>query len=290
MRLKNLFLLVIFGLSIIILGINGCPSTAPTTNTAGLTMSFVKDAPPVSVAVGKEFPIYADVLNKGGEFINKGQAKFYLSGLGPNFENVKLSTTNNKTLAKESAYPDRIYFAEKAKFTFPLQGILVVPFVLTSCYDYSGRAQATICVSGSNESKICKLSGEKITSNTAGPIQVASLTEILNQNKLTLVLDIVNKGTGQVYLSDTDCDKLEAKDFSESLKQGKLNIHAFTRDNFKCKLQTSGGQIEGLEGMVTLGKVVCEKDISNEDYSSAFTVEVRYKYRDSISQSINIVP
>jgi len=290
MQSKNkLFFLVILAMSILILGVNGCGTQTPTTSTiTGLEMSFVKDAPPVSVVAGQEFPIYVEVINKGGEIVNKGSAKFYLSGLGQNFENVKSSAVNDKTLLKESIFPEKLVFAEKAKFTFPIQDFAVFPFVLTSCYDYSSRAQGTLCISASNESTVCKFSGEKVTSNTAGPVQLTSITESIVKNKLIVSFDITNKGKGQVYLQDVNCDKLETRDFAESQKQGKLNIKITTRDDFICRLQTSTGQTEGLEGIVPIGKVLCEKDISKSDYSSIITVEMRYKYRDSISQSINV--
>ncbi|MEM2956208.1 MAG: hypothetical protein QW041_01355 [Candidatus Pacearchaeota archaeon] len=289
-RLFILYLISIILLLIVLSGINGCPQQQPKISTTGLKMSFVKDAPPVSVITGTEFPIYVDVLNAGGEFVNKGSAKFYLSNLGPNFENVKSSLINEKTLGKESVFPERLVFAEKAKFTFPLQDMLVVPLVLTGCYDYSGRAQASVCITGSNESKVCKIDGEKIISNTAGPIQITSVTESISRNKLILIFEVANKGNGQVYLADADCDKLEARDITESQKQGKLNIKITTKDNFKCKLQSSSGQVDGLEGIAPLGKIICEKDISKEDYLSVFIIETRYKYRDSIIQNINIMP
>jgi hypothetical protein len=285
------FLIVLISLSLVIIsGVNGCGGTTTATNTVGLEISFVKDAPPISVVSGREFRIEAEILNKGGEWVNKGQAKFYLSGLGQNFENVQSTLTNEKTLQKEAVFPDSLVFAEKAKYTSPLQAIFVVPLVLTTCYDYSGKAQATICISGSNESKICKISGEKVTSNTAGPVQISSVTESLIRNKLVVIFEIANKGTGEVYLSDTNCDNLEANDFVESNKQKKLNVTITTRDNFVCKMQSSTGQTEGLEGIAPVGKVICEKEITNEDYQSVFTIDLLYKYRDSISQSVNILP
>ncbi|GAF88000.1 unnamed protein product, partial [marine sediment metagenome] len=275
-------------------GVNGCPKKEEAdVSTTGLSMSFVENAPPVSTAVNKEFAIYVDVTNKGGEYIIKDKARFYLRGIGQNLENVHSALSNDDTLAKESVFSNRLVFSEKAKFTFPLQNIFVLPLILTSCYDYGGVSQATICISASNESRVCSISGEKITSNTAGPIQITSLTESLVGNKLQLIFTITNKGSGQVYLFDTDCDKLEANDFSESQKQGKLNVEVRAKDNFKCRFQSERppyGQILGASGVIPLGKVLCEKEISNEEYSSPFTIVMRYKYRDSINHNINILP
>jgi len=292
MKISTIIFSVILVSSLVILsGAAQCPQSNQTaTNTAGLETSFVKDAPPVSVVVGNEFPIYADILNKGGEFINAGTAKFYLGGLGPNFEGVKLTLTNDKTLAKESVFADQLTFAEKAKYTFPLQEMTVVPIILTSCYSYGGRAQATLCITGSNESKVCQLSGEKLTASTAGPMQIANINEQLLKDKLVLTFDITNEGTGEVFLPDTDCDKLETHDFTETSKQGKVNVKITSRDNFNCKLISAGSQISGMEGISPVGKVICENDISNQDYSSPMTIEIQYKYRDSISYNLNVIP
>jgi hypothetical protein len=277
-------------LSLAVVGIAGCTPAPTVTNTVGLSMSFVKDAPPVSVVVGQEFPIRVDILNKGGEFVNKGHASFYLSGLGQNFANVKSSLTNDKTLSKESIFPETLVFADKAKFTFPIQDLAIVPIVLTSCYDYSGRAQGTLCISKSNESNVCKTTGEKLTSNTAGPVQIGSITETLTRSSLILSFDVVNKGKGTVYLSDTICDKLETNDFTESQKQDKVNVKVITNDDFNCRLLSSAGQIEGLEGIAPVGKIICEKPLPEKDYTSVISISLNYKYRDSISQSINVLP
>jgi hypothetical protein len=121
-------------------------------------------------------------------------------------------------------------------------------------------------------------------------VQVGSITETLTRNSLILSFNIANKGKGSVYLADTVCDKLESNDFVEISKQDKLNVKIFTTDDFNCKLQSSTGQIEGLEGIVPLGSVVCEKPLPAKDYTSVVSIEFRYKYRDSISQTINVQP
>jgi len=285
-------IIVLMIVSLLVLsGAAGCQNTTTAADTTiGLEMAFSANAPPVSSIVDKEFPIYIEVINKGGEYINKDGAKFYLEGIGKNLDNVKASLSNDKTLSKESVFPDKLVFSEKAKFTFPLQNMFVLPLVLTSCYTYSTRAQGTICIAGSNESKVCSLKDAKTVSNTAGPVQISDISEEIVGNKIILSFDILNKGKGQIYLANTNCDKLMAQDLAESMKQGKINIKISTSDGITCKLQSDAGQILALEGMVPVGKVTCEKAISDNEYSSVLTVELRYKYKDLISQSINILP
>ena len=101
----------------------------------------------------------------------------------------------------------------------------------------------------------------------------------------------MDKGPGQVYLADTDCDKLEAR--LESEKQGRVNVEITTRDDFLCRFQSEQppySPVLALKGVTPLGMVVCEKEISTEDYSSPLSIELKYKYVDSISTVINILP
>lgn len=291
---KEVLALILISLTLVLLsGAEGCAKTETRTSNVGLNMAFVEGAPPVNIVVNKEFPIYVDVQNMGGSYINKGRAKFYMSGIGKNLKNVKTSLVNDVTFEKEALFPERIVFAEKAKFDFPLQNIFVQTLVLTSCYDYGGIAQATVCITSANESKICDLKTAKIISNTAGPVKIGSITETLAGDKLQIYFDIVNLGTGQPFQADTECDKLEANEFSESQKQGKVNIEIQTNEAILCKLQSETapfGQISGLKGVAPIGKVMCEKKLTTEDYQSPLTISLRYKYRDSISQNINVIP
>ena len=290
--MRKILLALILASIVILSGVNGCPKQEEKVSTTGLEMAFVESAPPVSSVVGSEFPIYVDITNIGGELINKGEAKFYLKNV-EYFENVKSSLTNARTLEKESTFPERLVFAEKAKFTFPLKDVFSPTLVMTACYPYSDTTQATICVSVTNESKVCSLSGEKITSSTAGPIQVTSITESVSGERLTVRIDIANKASGQIYLLNTDCDKLEANDVAESSqKQGKVNVNIITKDDFACRLQAAASpynQIAGLEGTVPIGSVICEKTLAGKEHSSPFIVVLKYKYRDSISKIVNIV-
>lgn len=297
------YLIAILVLSLFIVsGIAGCPSKEQkAAEAAGLEVSFVNDAPPVSVSVNQEFPIYADILNKGGAFINAGDAKFYLSGVGSNLEGVKSSQTNERSLSKQSMSPDRIVLADKAKFTFPIETVYTLPLLLTSCYAYGTTTQATVCMSAKNDSTVCSISGEKITSssNIMAPVQITSLKEELSGNKLTILFTIANKLSGQVYMKDSDCDKIQAKnDLAESFKQNKVNLEIRIPDRetsgFICHLLSAGSPYvpqDSLSGTAGLGTVQCEKTLAgNENYVMPFAIVTRYRYIDSVSKSINIVP
>lgn len=294
---KTIFGLILVSL-ILLSGATGCPTKTDTVTSVanGLDIQFSNDAPPVSVNVNQEFPIQIDVLNKGGSYVSAGDAKFYLTSVS-NLENVQTSVTTSRTLNKESVTPDKIVFADRAKFPFTLQSLFVMPMVLTSCYKYGTTTQATICIISSNQSVVCSVEGEKITSdsNSVAPVQISSLTESIVGDKLIMTMTISNTlGLGQVYLKDSDCDKIVQKDYTEASKKDKVNVELRTPEKgITCKLQETSfpySTIDSLTGAADLGKVICEKPLSKEETVSPLYIVLRYTYVTSITKNLNILP
>jgi len=280
-------------LLVLVLGVTGCPQQQQSIeNFGGLSATFVSNAPPLNVIINQAFPIYVDINNLGDANVNTNSAKFYLSGIGKNLEGVKASLSNTNLLDKGSS--ERLDFASAAKSTLELSNPFTLAMLLTSCYKYGGKAQADICIASSNSSKICSISGNKLNSNSAEPIQITSVTEEISGSNLVVSFIISNKGTGEVYLPDSDCDKLQARDINEVLKNGKVKVSIRTPEDFKCKVQSlvaPYSTIETLEGASSLGTVSCEKSILGEsDHQAPFQVVLDYVYVGSISQSLVITP
>lgn len=299
--MKKGVMALIFLSLILVSGIEGCPSvgkTDTTTTAAGLEVSFVNEAPPSSIPVDQPFPIYVNILNEGGDFIKAGDAQFYLSGIGLNLEGVQEKQSNINSLSKESITPDRIVFAEEAKFTFPLESLLTLPVSLTSCYDYGTRIQARICISTSNETELCTVGDNKITStsNSVAPVQITNLKEELSGNRYRVFFTIENKMGGRIYLPDANCDKLFSKeDPFESFKKDKVTVEIRTTEpGFVCKLQTAAAPfapIDATSGVADVGTVVCEKELAQKEYRVApFSIVLRYTYMDTVIKRLNIVP
>lgn len=297
-RYKYILSLVLLSV-FLVSGQQGCADGGDTAEVPalGLEMVFVNEAPPLSVSVGQEFPIYIDLLNKGGDFIGKGEAKLYLSGIGTNLEGVKASVVNERSLAKESVSADRLVFAEAAKFTFPIETLHTLPLALKSCYNYGTRTSATICISARNETELCEVGTEKLTptSNSAAPLQITSIKEEIVGSKLRVLFKIENKLGGAVYLPDVDCDKLHARDIAESFKEDKVQLEIRTTESgFSCKLRATAAPHEPIDataGVGDVGTIVCEKALAGREYSVApFSIVMRYKYVDSALKAINIVP
>lgn len=297
-RKHNVFSVVFLITLVLVLlfvgGQQGCKKEKQITfNTTALTMNFVVDAPPSQLVTGEKYPIYVDVVNNGGFDIPQGNAHFYLSGIGKNLHNVNLHLQNanllNRKTPLQEGGKERLIFATQA---IPPERNLPAAFNFTvrldSCYKYATITQTSICI-GKGDG-ICSISGEKITaeSNTGAPLQVTSLTESIQGNKLYVTFKIENKGTGEVYLPTTDCTKLQEQKIDEKLKQNQVELAINTEEGFTCTLQ---GGIKSLRGKTEVRQVTCEKILGNEvSHSAPFEIVLSYIYRESITKQLTILP
>lgn len=308
-NLKNLsmFFVVIAFLALLSLGATtpGCNSkdTGTKFNTTALTLNFVDQAPPSVINVGTPFQVYVRAENNGGYDVSPGTAKFYMTGIGNILRNVNTVLTNQNLLNKETPQQEAgfeiLKFSENAEPSISITS----PFNLTTmrvdaCYMYSTETQATVCI-GPGDS-VCPVTGEKITtgSNSNAPIQITSITEQVQGNKLYISFMISNKGIGKVYYSDFDCDKFFGQDSSERLRQTQkenyveIAIDTGSEQDLKCSLSdTAGGPVSGNTGMAPVArKVTCSKIIGQQTYSAPIKVNMAYKYVNGISRSMTILP
>jgi hypothetical protein len=278
-------------------------NTGPAFNTTALTISFVDQAPPAQINVGTPFQIYVRAENNGGYDVSPGTARFYITGIGNVLRNVNSIVSNQNLINKETPQQEAgfeiIKFAENAEPSIVINS----PFNLTTmkvdaCYTYATQTQASVCI-GQGDS-MCPLTGEKITtgSNSNAPLQITSITEQVQGNKLYIAFMIHNKGTGDVYYSDFDCDKFYGQDSSERNKQlmkknyVEISIDAPTESDLKCNLMTpAGSPASGNTGMAPVGtKVTCSKTIGQGTTSAPLNINMAYKYDNSITKFMTILP
>jgi len=299
----NFFSIIVLSLLVLSLfvvsGQQGCKKEEKAVfNTTALTMNFVADAPPTQLVSGESYPIYVDVKNEGGYDIAQGNAHFFLSGIGENLEGVTLHLQNvnilNKKTSVQEGGKERLTFASQA--TPPIRN-LPAEFNFTirvdSCYKYATLTQTSICVGKGNG--ICSISGEKIVtgSNSNAPLQITSLTENIQGNKLYVTFTIENKGSGQVYLPALDCVKLQEQNLDEKLKQNQVEI-SVKAEGFSCSLQSNQppyGSVNALNGITSVRTVTCEKLLTEtSSYTAPFEIALAYAYTETLPKSIVILP
>ncbi|MEM2932659.1 MAG: hypothetical protein QW622_00365 [Candidatus Pacearchaeota archaeon] len=253
----------------------------------GVNMKFI--SPAANVSVGEKFPIYVDVKNNGDRDIAVGKIQFYLQGIGTNFKDYVSKLSNNAPLLSQGE--TRLIFAQAAYSDLALQNPLTINMLLKSCYDYATITQSAICVA-KESGPICSLEGNKIVSNSKGPIVISSLTESTFGNKLKIEFLIENKAVGKVYMPNANCDNLIQEVPFEIMKEGIVKITINDGGiGLKCSLLNEGlTTIEGLNGYARLGKVVCEKEVGDEATQGIIIITTEYKYIDSIIKGITIYP
>jgi len=290
--MKKIAFATLIILTFLLLGVQGCEKVTPAEN--GIVMSFVENAPAKVIATDQTVNIYVDMANKGASNINKGEAKFYLIGVGKNLGGVTTKLTNTKLL--ETGTEDRLNFAKGAKVLLDIKDPFLLTLSLKSCYPYDTDVRTKICIAR-EDNPICSIAGEKITatSNSAGPIKLTSLKEEVVANKLMLTAIIENKGVqeksiGDVYLKSANCDILQdvtnTNYIDELLKEKKVDVEIKTT-GFKCNLE------EDTKGTISLtnnkGILTCEKKLEAESEETQFQLLLHYKYQDSISTTITLV-
>ncbi len=293
----NVFIILLLVVALIFVsGQTGCEQEEQEIDSSGLAMNFVADAPPSEINYGQSFPIYVDIKNNGGYDIEVARAEFYLTGVGENLANVETFLTNSVKLTKKTVAveggSERLKFADAANPNVELQNPYSFSMQLDSCYDYTTITETSICVG--ETTSVCSIEGDKISdSNTAGPIQVTSLTEKIEGNKLYIDFIISNSGTGKVYLPTADCNKLQEDDLNEKQKENMVELVVRTEAGFTCSIQQSSdpyATINTLEGAARVGKVTCIKTIDGETHSSAIEIILTYKYRENIVKELTILP
>lgn len=283
-------------------GQQGCKREEKVTfNTTALIASFIDNAPPNQLVPREKYKIYVEVKNVGGNDIAPGNAHFYLSGIGENLKNVNLYLQNKNLLNKKTAMQEggkeQIIFADNAEVDEELSS-LPAPFNFTmrldSCYKYATITQTEVCVGRGDN--ICSISEEKIVSgsNSAAPLQVTSLTESVQGNKLYVTFLIENKGRGEVYLPNADCSKIQEQDIDEKLKQNRIEVAIEAEEGFSCRLQAAQppyGAVDSLTGVASIGTITCQKTLTKATgYKIPFRIVLSYIYKESITKGLTILP
>ncbi len=301
---STLIFLTLAIIALLVLGATqqGCNQKAATTrfNTSALSLSFIDNAPPSKINTGSQFQIYVKAENTGSQPVDIGAAKFYLSGMGNNLKNFNTVMQNQGQLVEKTSQQEggfeTIQFAEAAESALIINNAFNFTLRADACYPYATSTQATICIG--QVDGMCTLSGEKVTtgSNTNAPVQITSITEQTQGNRLYVSFLIENKGNGQVYYPNFDCDKYFGTASSERIReeQKKNQIEVYVdpgQEDLKCTLQNpSGGESEN-SGLAVVGrKVTCTKIVGQQTYPTVIKINLAYKYVNSVSKQLIIYP
>jgi len=177
-----------------------------------------------------------------------------------------------------------------------------IPFNLVTnvCYRYQTKATTSLClrrdvIKKGDALDVCTI-GEPITaSNSGAPLQIVSMVEnAISQNKVRLLIEIQNMGTGVAYLAPEALDAAKCSETGTDMKELRDKIRVtvgFIDGNPSVSCGTFGGSNTGIVQLISgqKSRVTCELDTSNLQ-ETTFTknpnVVVDYVYKDSVSQEM----
>lgn len=265
----------------------------------GLQVNFIEDAPPSSGIFEKEsFPIEVELVNKGESQVGKGDAKIYLVGTltGGSFKLEKNSAASDIELfaveqgsagvAEDSTIVSlgNVIYQPSPPMTGPTYAFNAKAQV---CYPYRTEVQLdNYCIpsdsrtpTGTEECTI-DTNANLIQSgdNSAGPVQVTSLTETKGAGYVKLRIDVNNQGTGEI----TPCGDKVALDDRD-------NVAVTLPQGVECsELGNSNvGQVKLRDGHAVLR---CTKNVNNPGpaYEDRFTISLAYDYMQEVVKQVTI--
>lgn len=308
---KILSIVLILMLSLVLFGCEGGDETGSTGDifvggTRGLEFSF--NTPFGDDSTGEDiiyetsegkserFDIEVNVKNQGEADVESKGLKLKLIGLQQeSFDNLDsdMIVENDESLEKIEKGVN--YFSE-LDISFKegtelisynkdvVAGAKFEPTVTAyACYEYMTQAASDICYKTSkNKLGTCENIGEKEVSSSGAPIQVTKVTQSPSSNKVNVIFEIKNVGTGTPYaVSSSWC----AFDGTNTDNVNKV-VAKVTSGSLTCG-DSETTTVRLVDGVGTLRCV--KTDLSEtESHVEQSVIELNYQYQQSTSHTFSI--
>lgn len=283
------------------------------TGSQGLDMRYAQNLPPPRLYDDQEFDVMIEVYNRGATDISGGNSKVFLSGFdGSIISGVRATTTafvgdygatleglEGKSQLNPTGDFETIEFKGQIRDLESRNIDVYSPTLLaTACYRYETIANPTVCIDGdpfstASKQKIC-IPGTVGTGSQGAPIAVPSVEVDARPRTTQFRINIQNVGGGTVFkdgfqflsrCDPYDRDGLSYRDVDYvTLQQVRVGQKDITGS---CKPIDDRGNIRLPDGN---GFIICTmRDITDPVYTTPLRIVLRYGYRSSISQRVEIV-
>jgi len=301
-------------MAIFAIGLVACQPTKTTTagptfvgGTQGLSMEFVKDAPPDNIFDGGKFPFSVNVKMKNvgeWEIPTGANIKVKISGIDPSDYGVTPAQLEKNPpqgmLSTRRGPSGEVIEGDTLVMDFPglnyqrtLFGDVPATFKAEACYQYGTKVSSSICVKknlASTDTSICTVNEEKAVANSGAPVQITSIRESQGgTDKILLTFAIKHLGTGKVFEKASSCN-----DILEKRDKVYLKIDTGMGGLLCTGMQTSTGQqATGSEGFVTLfggeRQISCTQPTGGQgDFLKTITATLEYDYDQFITKEITV--
>lgn len=268
-----------------------------TGGSKGIEISF-KDTAPVSEFQQSDSVPITIVLKNSGEFdLGIGTAKAKIFGV--NLDNFGIATKTYKgstgplkgvsAINPEGSQQEINFGNMKYKIEIPGNEVKY-PLKAKVCYPYETKTFSTVCMrSKSLESETgCSLDKEKIVSGdvSSGPIQVTSLMEeTRGSEQVKFSIKIENKGSGEVYSANSDCETLDKDTIKKLDNKNKINYEIINPQGVKCgSSESNKGEITLVNNVYTL---TCWKTVDSV-IEDKLNIKLDYVYISETTKEIKV--
>lgn len=293
--------------------------------TNGVTMQFAEGMPPTTPGAildsgRSSFSLGVKLANQGEHDINPssgdGFLQLYLKGIKP--EHFNLKKEDMKIVLEDDLQGGKknidgsiidgqftILSFDELSYQPDIQGDLPASFLIDMCYDYGTKSSTRICIADdvnkaitdTDSKRICEISSNQKTMNSAGPVQVTELRQSpMGGSKISVVFSIARLGTGDVfkYQSDKDCDTSLS-----NTDKDKINVHVYLPEQSNAIVSCSGLDNNGngeAEGTIQVFKatprtMTCsiegEKGGDNI-YMDTLFIDLEYRYSEQLTTSVTV--
>ncbi len=276
------------------------------TGTEGTRLNFIKNLPPEKLLDTEPFTAMIELTNEGTHTLGGAGDKIYLAGFDPAI--IQGISTTGQQIPQLEGRSQYIYepSVDAVQFKGTIRDLSSLrmdkykaTIVATACYSYETIATAQVCIdpdpySATAKQKVC--TPEDTFLGTQGaPIAVEEVKVIPSKGTTRFRIHVRNAGYGDSYKNGIDylqkCSPYStglAFDEIDYIQVGDVTISG-TNIKPTCKPLDSTGHLRLTNGA---GVLICElKNIRGQTpYMTPLSILLRYGYRNSIFQEIEILP
>ncbi|MDD5133076.1 MAG: hypothetical protein PHD81_02900 [Candidatus Nanoarchaeia archaeon] len=304
MKIKSSILIFLVICSLVFISAD-CGGKTPTGagtylgGTQGVTLAFKASSPVPTLQQKDTVPVKVDLKNLGEFDLQIGEAKAKIFGI--NLANFGLTSAGNYKGTPGILRGKSEFFTEggtqtvdfgNLKYSLPISGELE-KYTLRAkvCYPYQSKATVNVCMTSANlqdqTTGICSITEEKVAAGdiSGAPVQITSITqELRGANQVRFNIKIENKGGGKVFLSGSDCTKLE-ENIENLDKKDQVVVIVTNPTDIKCGQEDSNKATINLIG--NTGTLICYKDVTNP-YVEKLNINLDYIYISETSKEVTI--
>ena len=255
----------------------------------GVTMNFVRNAPPDELFEGSPLDILIELRNEGAA---EATGTLYLSGYDATIFPIQPQYTDFTLEARSTfntlgGYEPKTFSARNVALPSGVD-VLNQNFLAYACYNYRTEADIQVCIDPNPlsvlENEVCKPTAPAVGGGQGGPVSITAIKEDAAPGKVGFQITITNQGDGQVI------EKNSMNNCPQNLKFNDVDTVYYA-----VRLQGAQGDCEPKQrARIATGKqglIYCRFTLSDSNslaYQSVLEVDLDYGYLSKVSKTIRV--